>query len=147
MQVTLFSHAQRFVGIRELGAKDHPLISWWLSLCGFSTDTPDETPWCSAFLNGMAWDLRLPRSKSALARSWLNVGHGIPLAEAKAAYDVVIFWRGDPTATTGHVGLYAGRDPQGEILVLGGNQADSVSIAAYPDERLLGVRRIVEEPA
>lgn len=30
----------------------------------------------------------------------------------------------------------------GRVLVLGGNQGDQVSIAGFPAERLLGVRRL-----
>ena len=55
IEITLFELAQRYVGVGELkGGKDHPLIQWWLSLCGFGMESPDETPWCSAFANGMA---------------------------------------------------------------------------------------------
>jgi hypothetical protein len=34
--------------------------------------------------------------------------------------------------------------PEGDdILVLGGNQSDSVSVSRYPSTRLLGIRRLV----
>lgn len=141
--------AQRYVGIAEIsGPKDHPLVQWWLSLCGLSTDTPDATPWCSAFVNGIAWELRLPRSKSAAARSWLTVGTPILLTQAQPGHDVVVLQRGagaqpgpDVIAAPGHVGWYAGREGD-RVLVLGGNQGDQVSIAGFPVERVLGVRRL-----
>jgi hypothetical protein len=41
----------------------------------------------------------------------------------------------------GHVGFFAGVDGT-KILVLGGNQSDSVSIGSYPKNTLLGVRRL-----
>lgn len=141
--------AQRYVGIAEIsGPRDHPLVQWWLSLCGLSTDTPDSTPWCSAFCNGIAWELRLPRSKSAAARSWLNVGVPIPLAEARPGNDVVVLQRGageqpgpEVVAAPGHVGWFAGLEG-GRVLVLGGNQGDRVSVAPFPRARILGVRRL-----
>ena len=146
--VTAYSLAERFVGLRELAEGDNPLIQYAHSLCGFGPNEPDETAWCSAFINFVAWTLRLPRSKSAMARSWLKVGTPIDLKDAIPAFDVVVFWRGKPDAATGHVGLYAGvegetlaGDPR-DVLVLGGNQGDAVSIAHYPAERLLGVRRL-----
>jgi uncharacterized protein (TIGR02594 family) len=130
------------------GDGDHPLIVWWLSLCGLGFDVHDEVAWCSAFVNGMAWDLRLPRSKSALARSWLAVGASVPLGEAQVGYDVVIIQRGtgsqpgpDVLNAPGHVGLFAGVEDK-NILILGGNQGDAVSVARYPKSRLLGVRRL-----
>jgi uncharacterized protein (TIGR02594 family) len=141
--------AQRFVGeVKEWpGNKHNPLIQWWHSLCGLP-DTPDEVPWCSSFVNGIAWLLRLPRSKSAAARSWLKVG--VPVSMSQAALgDVVVLQRGSgpqpgPEVTSGapgHVGFYAGREGA-HVLVLGGNQSNEVNVSRYPLERVLGVRRL-----
>jgi len=149
--LTPYLLAQRYVGVRELfGDKDHPLVQWWLSLCHYNLDAPDEIPWCAAFVNGMCWELRLQRSKSAAARSWLNVGIPINLIDAEPGFDVVIFKRGkapqpgpEVIAAPGHVGFYAGRDlGTGNILILGGNQGDSVSIQQFPALDVLGVRRL-----
>jgi uncharacterized protein (TIGR02594 family) len=154
LKITAFDLAQRYVGIKEIaGGMNHPLIQWWLSLCGFSLETPDETPWCSAFVNGIAWELRLPRSKSAAARSWLTVGRPIDLLSAQPGFDVAIIKRGEaqPGAAIlnapGHVGFYAGRDPSGtlgaNIHLLAGNQGNMVSIAGFPQDKILGIRRLV----
>lgn len=150
MNITAFSLAQRYIGIKELtGTATHPLIGWWHSLCNDRYDTPDEVPWCSAFANGIAWELRLPRSKSAAARSWLTVGQGVQLKDATADFCTVILSRGDGTqpgpevlAAPGHVGFYAGIGSNGHVLILGGNQADSVSVAAFAPTRILGIRRL-----
>ena len=149
MTMTAFDLAQRFIGIREVaGLKDHPFIVWALSLCGY-TDAHDEVAWCSAFLNAIAWLLRLPRSKSAAARSWLLVGRPVRLDEARPGFDVVVLWRGSAPqpgahvlAAPGHVGLFAGIEGD-DVLLLGGNQGGGVSIARFPKVRVLGVRRLV----
>lgn len=141
--MTLFERASRYINVvREIpGPKHHPLIQWWLSLCSWDSESSDETPWCSAALNGWCWDERLPRSKSAAARSWLAVGEAIPLELAQVGFDVVVLRRGkDPKA--GHVGLYAGRQPNGQVLVLGGNQGNTVSVSAFPAADVVGVRRL-----
>jgi hypothetical protein len=40
MTITALDLAQRYIGIREIaGQKNHPLVSWWLSLCGFDLST------------------------------------------------------------------------------------------------------------
>jgi hypothetical protein len=39
------------------------------------------------------------------------------------------------------VGWFAGVD-KGQVLVLGGNQGDQVSVASFPVSRVLGVRRL-----
>ncbi len=141
--MTAFDRAQRYVGeVQELaGGQDHPLIQWWHSLCGLGANQPDETPWCSSFVNGVCWDEQLPRTKSAMARSWLNQGRVIALEEARPGFDIVVLARGK--APQGHVGFFAGVD-ETHVHVLGGNQGNSVSIAAFPRGDVLGVRRLKE---
>mgnify|MGYP003575276236 CR=1 FL=1 len=149
IETTAFDQAQRYIGVREIaGEKDHPLIRWWLSLCSIQ-EAHDEIPWCSAFVNGIAWELRLPRSKSAAARSWLQVGAALHIAEAEPGFDVVVLKRGtggqpgpDVIAAPGHVGFFAGLE-HGQVLVLGGNQGDEVNVSPFPAERILGIRRLV----
>lgn len=155
MKVTALSLASRYVGVREIiGEKDHPLIAWWLSLCdGRNLETPDETPWCSAFVNGIAWELNLPRSKSARARSWLRVGQPVGLVQAVQGWDVVILRRGQDVGpevldAPGHVGFYAGTvfdAASSYINVLGGNQSDSVCYQSFSRDRVIGVRRLFQE--
>ena len=45
----------------------------------------------------------------------------------------------DPDPTQGHVGLYLG-ETSTSLLLLGGNQHNAVSVAAFPKSRLLGLR-------
>lgn len=144
----LFDLAQRFVGeVTERPGDVHaPFIQWCLESCGFGPETADEVPWCSAFVNRLCWLLRLPRSKSAMARSWLTIGTPVPLSEA-AVGDVVILMRAGNTqgpevlTAPGHVGLFAGMDVQ-RVHVLGGNQANGVTVAAFASNQVLGVRRL-----
>ena len=133
--------ALRFVGVSETqGVASNPLV---LTMLKLDQEWPegDHVAWCSAFMNFIAWMLRLPRSKKLNARSWLEIGQPVGLEEATPGYDVVVFWRKSKEGAFGHVGLYAGREGN-DILVLGGNQSDRVSIDRYPADRLLGVRRI-----
>lgn len=153
LELSAFTLAERYIGIKEIsGEKNHPLVSWWLSLCGFSMDTPDETAWCSAFVNGIAWELRLPRSKSAAARSWLTVGMPISSTKAVPGFDVVVLRRGEAGSpgqqgpevlnAPGHVGFFAGIVQNTHVSVLGGNQGDAVSIASFAISSVLGIRRL-----
>lgn len=147
--VSAFSLAQRFVGVKEIsGQASNPIVLGMLRLdTGWPED--DAVPWCSAFVNYVAWLLRLPRSKSLRARSWLMVGAGVAdLRDAEASFDVVILKRGrgeqpgpEVIEASGHVGFFAGIEGD-RILVLGGNQGDAVSVASFPRQDLLGVRRL-----
>lgn len=148
MDVDLYFIAERYIGTKEVFGKiDNPLI---LAMLKLDNDWPknDETPWCSGFMNWICWHLRVARSKSLMARSWLNVGYAIDLEDATPGWDVVILKRGSgkqpgPNVINapGHVGFFAGVEGN-KVLLLGGNQGDSVSISGYAKSRILGVRRI-----
>jgi uncharacterized protein (TIGR02594 family) len=148
VEVSAYELAQRFVGIKEVdGTTSNPQILAMLRL----NDTwpeDDAVPWCSAFANYVAWLLRLPRSKSLRARSWLLIGEVIDLQAAEPGFDIVVLKRGSGTQpgpdvidAPGHVGFYAGVEGT-KVLVLGGNQGNSVSLASYSKKRLLGIRRL-----
>ena len=151
MKITAYDLAQRFVGQPEIaGTSSNPLVLAMLRLEDPSVQD-DAVPWCSAFVNFVCWLLRVPRSKSLSARSWLAIGRPIPLIEARPGWDVVVFSRGtgqqpgpEVLKAPGHVAFYAGAEG-GVILALGGNQGDVVNVSRYPMERLLGVRRLYEE--
>lgn len=148
MKITAFDLAQRFIGIKEVkGNVDNPQI---LSMLKLVAKWPghDEVPWCSAFINYICWLLRLPRSKSLRARSWLEVGQPItntPYMPAKIGFDVVILWRTSVNSPNGHVGFYAGKEGDNLIYLLGGNQSDGVNIQGYDAGRVLGIRRLYNE--
>lgn len=141
MTVTLYQIAERFIGAREVsGHASNPAILAMLRL-DESWPEGDDVPWCSAALNYWCWLLRLPRSKSLAARSWLGVGTVVALDDAAEGFDVVVLSRPGAGPTAGHVGLYAGRDGD-TIYLLGGNQSDRVCVAPFAASRVLGVRRL-----
>jgi uncharacterized protein (TIGR02594 family) len=153
MNITAFDIAQRYIGIKEVaGDETNHAILAMLKLDG---DWPedDEVPWCSAFMNHVAWLLRLPRSKSLRARSWLLVGTPINHNNdrARVGFDVVILQRGggdqpgpEIIKAPGHVGLFAGWEDD-HVLLLGGNQRDGVNIGRYGADRILGIRRLLND--
>ncbi|SFL95469.1 TIGR02594 family protein [Marinobacter zhejiangensis] len=148
LEISAYELAQRFVGVSEVpGTTSNPQV---LAMLRLDNKWPedDSVPWCSAFTNYITWLLRLPRSKSLRARSWLLVGEVIELDKARAGFDVVILKRGKGTQpgpdvidAPGHVGFFAGSEGS-DVLVLGGNQGDTVSIARYAKSRVLGIRRL-----
>lgn len=151
LKVTAFSLAQRFIGQREIAGRfDNPFIMMALKL-----DDPwpehDEVPWCGSFMEVIAWMLRLPRTKTKLARNWLKVGIPVELTQLQVGFDVVILSR-PPNPEAGHVGLYAGevRDSlsgvTAGVLLLSGNQNNEVCIAQYEWDRILGARCIYPYP-
>lgn len=151
MAMTPYELAMRFVGeITELPGpnKNSPFIQWCHESVGL-VDTPDEVAWCSSFVNRICWILRLPRSKSARARSWLTLGRPLDAKDAVPGHDVIVLKRGtgdqpgpDVIDAPGHVGFFARLDGDW-VMVLGGNQSDGVTVARFPASSILGIRRLV----
>ena len=128
-----FDMALRLVGTSEIkGDLDHPMIQWAHMLSGLGPDQPDETAWCSSFMNLVCFLTGYQRTGAANARSWLTLGEPIELEDAVQGLDVVVFWRNDPHGWQGHVGLFAGRADENHVWVLGGNQKNSVTVSKYP---------------
>ena len=151
MNLTAYDVASRFLGLKEgPGAINNPLIIAMLQLDN-SWVSNDEVPWCSAFVNYVAWLLALPRSKSLAARSWLAVGEPVALpSDARMGNDIVILQRGTPPQpgpavldAPGHVGFFAGFDEvHNTVRVLAGNQGDAVTYQTFPGDKILGIRRL-----
>jgi hypothetical protein len=150
IQTTAYDFAEKFIGIHEIaGDQDHPLIQFALSLCfAGKLHMHDEVPNCSAWMNLIAWLLKLPMSHSAAARSWLAVGTPVPLEDAIPGNDVIILSRGggdqpgpEVLEAPGHVGLFGWRG--GDLVTIrGGNQGDEFNDRQFNASRVLGVRRL-----
>jgi len=139
--MTPYQLAERFIGIKEIpGSKDNHQV---LAMLKLDADWPehDEVPWCSAFVNYIAWLCRLPRSKSLMAQSWLEVGIPIQKTEAKAGFDIVILSRPNETTTAGHVGFFSSLIGS-KVYILGGNQSDKINVCPFLETRILGIRKL-----
>ncbi len=130
----------------ELGIEEHPEeqqnpeILKYANETGIQGITTDEVPWCSTFVNWVAWKCGLQHSGQPNARSWLNVGQQVFSPEPG---DVVVFWREHPQSWKGHVGFFLGISPDGSrIYCLGGNQGNRVSVSAYRKETALSYQRL-----
>jgi uncharacterized protein (TIGR02594 family) len=153
MKITAYDLASRFIGVKEIpGSRSNPMV---LAMLRLDAEWPagDEVPWCSAFTNYVCWLLRLPRSKALNARSWLSVGRPVSATEALCGFDVVILKRGtepqpgpEVLNAQGHVGFFGAVEGD-RVLILGGNQGDTVSVAPFHADRILGIRRLHEDVA
>lgn len=130
--------ARSYLGLKEIPGKHHSpvIVRWWQALkAGFRDD---ETPWCGAFVGGVLSEVGLRTIKNpAGARNWLN----LPVVLDKPAYGcVVVFWRGKKSGWSGHVGFLVGKDQKGNLMILGGNQGNAVTIKPFSPSRVLGYR-------
>lgn len=134
--------AKGYLGLEEYkGNKHNPkIIEWWIKIRAHFTD--DETPWCAGFVGGVLEECGIKSSRSASARSYLKWGRK---PDKIAIGAVVVFWRKSINSPYGHVGFFVGVDRSGNILVLGGNQGNKVSIVPISKNRLLDYRWPEEE--
>ena len=122
------------LGVHEIrGRKHNDRILEYHSKTSYHAEK-DEISWCASFVNWVFSECGIKGTNSASARSWIRWGKKLD----KPIYGcVVIFWRGKKDGWKGHVGFYLGHNRNGDLIVLGGNQNDQVSIKAYSEERVL----------
>lgn len=126
--------ARTHLGLAEIKGPQHSpeILKMWRDIKrGGIKD--DETPWCAAFVGAMLERTGIKSSRFEGARSYLQWGSLLPEPVLGC---VVVFSRDGG----GHVGFAVGKDQAGNILVLGGNQADAVNIRAFPVSRVTGYR-------
>lgn len=117
----------------------------------FSAEDPDslrgpqfDAAWCDAFVGACLERAELASTRSLMARSYLRWGE--KLEDGRFGAICVLSRGSDPSA--GHVGFLLGETPE-HVILLGGNQGDAVSVAAYPRARLLGFRwpqQVAQQP-
>lgn len=128
--------ARQEIGVSEIAGARHSkrVLSYWEQAKLPFRD--DETPWCAGFVGAMLEDCGIRSTRSGMARSYEHWGQ--PCGPVPGA--VVVFWRGSKSSGSGHVGFLAGRDHNGNLMVLGGNQGDAVNVKPFSTSRVVGYR-------
>ena len=121
--------ARGYLGEREIkGPDDNARIVELFAKAGHAWVKDDETAWCAAFVGGVLAQAGLPGTGSLAARSYEGWG----LALTGPVYGCVgVKTRAGGAAWQGHVGFVVGANER-EVILLGGNHGDAVSIAAFP---------------
>lgn len=130
--------ASSYIGLTEWkGSKHNPVIVNMFARILAPWFTDDETPWCAAYVGGVLEECGIASTKSARARSYENYGIdcGGPCVGA-----IGVLSRGNPSNGKGHVIFVTGRDENGNIVGIGGNQANTVSEAPFNVERFVSFR-------
>ena len=126
-------------GLSEVpGIHSNPKIIEFFSELGYDVDDDSMTAWCSAALSYYAKQCGLEYNKTLVARDWLQVPTKVVTPDIG---DIAVLWRGSPQSWKGHVGLFISQDVH-NLYLLGGNQNNSISIAPYDRDRLLGYRKL-----
>lgn len=126
-------YARSMIGQREIGATNKApflfeiakkLNVLWLY----------GQPWCGMFVADCLTRFNYPIPKHFYrAKAWLDYGKKI---DEPCHGCIVIFDR----KGGGHVGFVVGKNRANQLLVLGGNQSNQVSIQPFNNDRILGYR-------
>lgn len=129
--------ALSYLGLAEYPGNKHnkKILEWWSKIRAPFTD--DETPWCAGYVGGVLEECQIKSSRSAAARSYTKWGFEL---SGPAVGAIVVFWRRKPDGWSGHVGFVIGKDQANNLMVLGGNQGNAVSIRPFDVSRVLSYR-------
>lgn len=117
------------------GRRENPRIIALFREVGHAQIESDEVAWCAAFCGACLERSGVRSTRSLLARSYLDWGQQLEKPRAGA---IAVFRRGnDPSK--GHVGFWLAETDE-DVLLLGGNQSNAVSVVRYPKSRLLSLR-------
>ena len=127
--ISWMKSAKNELGVTEIkGEKHNKRVLEYLNTTTLPTSlkSQDETAWCSAFTNWTMKQNNLTGTNSAQAVSWRNWG----ITTGKPIYgSIAVLSYGLNAAgfESGHVGYVVGKTSSGNIVILGGYQAQSVS--------------------
>jgi len=132
--------ARPLVGLHEIHGPEHApeILDMWRAIKRSGIQS-DETPWCAAFVGACLERAGIRSSRFESAASYLTWGVRL---DGPAHGCIVVFSR----EGGGHVGFVVGIDRAGKLLVLGGNQGDSVCVKAFAQERVTGYRWPLDVP-
>lgn len=135
----LVATAQKYSGFNENNAGQRAGLMDFFKQSGVNVD-PKMVAWCAAFVNSVLGANGLPQTGSLAARSFVDYGKDTTDNPKKG--DIVVLKRG-PDPTKGHVGFFMGYDKDGNIIVLGGNQAGSQAVGqqSFKAKDVLSIRR------
>ena len=130
-----YAEATKEIGVNEYNSAGVARIKEYHK-SGVSENFGADIAWCSSFVNFITAKCKVKGSGSAMARSWLKWAREI---KTPVKGCIVVFWRGSKSASTGHVGFYAG-ETDSDIIVLSGNQSNAVCKKKYSKDQFLGYR-------
>jgi uncharacterized protein (TIGR02594 family) len=123
------------LGTKEVvGARDNPVIINWAKDEGGSIAkeyTHDSIPWCALFANHCLTRAGIKGTGTLWALDFAGKWPSIKIAGPAVGAFAPMLRNGG-----GHITIVVGRDQHGNIMGLGGNQSDAVTIAPFAMSRL-----------
>lgn len=122
------------------GLQSNERIIWYDSFTRLQA-TDDTVPWCSAFVCACLESTGFESTRSSQAKSYLDWGKRA--APAFIFGSIAVLERGKDQSQ-GHVGFVIGESDD-SIILLGGNQLDSVCLMEFSKSKVIDYR-LPDEP-
>jgi uncharacterized protein (TIGR02594 family) len=133
----------KWMSTRETpGTADNPdILEWGHGEGGAIAKSyhSDSIPWCALYANMVLTKVGLQGTETLWALDWSNWG-------TKLAGLAVGAFAPMKRDGGGHIAIVVGRDQHGNLMCLGGNQSDAVSIKPFPAKRPVSFRWPKEVP-
>lgn len=120
----------------EPGIRDNPTILDWAKGLGGSTAnvyTHDSIPWCALFANQILSQSSLKGTGTLWALDFAK--WGVQLSGPAVGAFAPMKRNGG-----GHIPIVIGRDQHGNLMCIGGNQSDAVTVAPFDPARVVSYR-------
>lgn len=125
--------ASSYLGLKEgAGASNNAKVVELYALAGHPEVKQDAVAWCAAFVGAVLAKSKLETTGSLWALDYAKWGQKLD----RPFYGCVGVKKRDGG---GHVGFVIGANKT-QIILLGGNQGDAVSVAAFPRENFVAFR-------
>ncbi len=131
--------ARKYLGVREIKGPKHnsKILAFWDRIRVRITN--DETPWCAAGIGGWLEEAGYKSTRSGLALSYAR--YGFPMSyPAVGSIAYKNRYNSAGKVVGGHVFIVVGQRSNGDIVGIGANQGDAVSIASFRERDILGYR-------
>lgn len=128
--------AADMLGVKEgLGAANNAQVVKLFADAGFPGIKTDSTAWCAAYVNAMLERAGHRGSRSLAARSFENWGVGLN----EPTMGCIATKKRAGSSWQGHTGFVVGANKD-QVFLLGGNQSDQVSVAAFKRSEIVAFR-------
>jgi len=126
-QLAWIEEARKHIGLKEITPNYHPKIKGWQK--ELECEWLGNVPWCGVFVAHCLKAADKPYPKDFWAAKSFE---STPVELDHPAVGCIVVF---PRKGGNHVGFVVGKDDKGNIMVLGGNQGDSVNIAPFAATR------------
>ena len=147
---TVLKLVLKYYGLKEYVKGANGTILAWIKSFFPKAKDESEYSWCSiGLISILSEDVEFRTqikevNIDPMARSWSRLPNQVPNLAEILPGDIIVLTRGN--GISGHVGVYVGENfnNKNQVMILGCNQGDAVSIQPFDKSRIVAIRRLTK---